>query len=155
MLNLTKSEKKAILFVAVILILSILIQWIQPGVYRSEVFDYTMQDSLFKALSADTTTVRTISESVKREIKKEKKNKRKPLRPHQIDINTADEKELILLPGVGQVTAKRIVDYRKEHGLFKTLDELVKVKRIGPKTLEKIKPYIRLGTISVQRDTSN
>ncbi len=62
-----------------------------------------------------------------------------------IDLNRATVRELIQLPGVGEVIAKRIVDFREEHGPFKRVEDLMKVKGIGEKSLEKIRPYIRVG----------
>ena len=54
-----------------------------------------------------------------------------------ININTAPASELMQLDGIGEVRAQAIVQYREEHGSFKSLDELVNVKGIGEKTLEK------------------
>lgn len=151
MLNLTKSEQKAILFVAVILLLSVLIQWIRPGMKNSKPFDYTLQDSLFKTLSADTIPVKT--DSVKpASLKKKIKKKKETPQLLKINVNRATKQELIRLPGVGSVTAQRIIDYRMENGPFKSINELIHVKRIGPKTLEKIKPYIYINDVRV--DTS-
>jgi len=62
-----------------------------------------------------------------------------------IDLNRATAGELIQLPGVGEVIAKRIVDFREEHGPFKRVEDLMKVKGIGEKSLEKIRPYIQVG----------
>ena len=53
-----------------------------------------------------------------------------------VDINTANEKDLTSLKGIGISKAKTIVEYRKEH-CFKTLEELANVKGIGLKTIEK------------------
>jgi len=63
--------------------------------------------------------------------------------PHDVNINTADEKLLTELPGIGPVTAEAIIDYRQTNGKFKSIDELTKVKGIGPKTLAKLKPYLQ------------
>jgi competence protein ComEA len=54
----------------------------------------------------------------------------------KIDINTASVAELIELPGIGPALAARIVAYRTEHGLFRTVDDLTAVKGIGPATIE-------------------
>jgi comEA protein len=58
-----------------------------------------------------------------------------------VNINTASAKELDALPGIGEVLAQRIIDYRNANGPFQSVDDLIKVKGIGEKTLEKIKPY--------------
>ncbi|WP_291317075.1 helix-hairpin-helix domain-containing protein [Desulfuromonas sp.] len=56
-----------------------------------------------------------------------------------LNVNAAGAEELESLPGIGKVTAERIVAYRSEHGDFATPDDLVHVKGIGEKTLEKIR----------------
>ena len=56
-----------------------------------------------------------------------------------VDINHANAKELATLKGIGAKKAQVILTYRKEHKCFKNIDELVKVKGISTKTLEKNK----------------
>lgn len=60
-----------------------------------------------------------------------------------VDINRADWPELAQLPGIGRTLAQRIVASRDEHGPFVDHDELRRVRGIGPKTLEKMRPYLR------------
>jgi competence protein ComEA len=60
----------------------------------------------------------------------------------QIDINRADWPELALLPGVGKVLAQRIVESRQTVGPFRDHGDLRRVRGIGPKTLEGIRPYL-------------
>ena len=61
-----------------------------------------------------------------------------------ININTAKKQNLVKLPKIGTVTAERIIRFRDDYGPFKSFDDLLKVKGIGPKTLEKLKPQITL-----------
>jgi competence protein ComEA len=58
----------------------------------------------------------------------------------QININSADEQALQNLTGIGPAKAKAIVQYREQHGPFKSVDDLNNVSGIGDKSLEKIKP---------------
>lgn len=61
-----------------------------------------------------------------------------------INVNTADAAGLMELPGIGQAKAKAIIDYRNQHGAFHSVADLMNVKGIGPKMLEKMKPYVEL-----------
>lgn len=60
----------------------------------------------------------------------------------KININTADTALLDQLRGVGEVMAQRIVDYRNEHGSFKSIDEIMLVPGIGEKKFEDIQDQI-------------
>jgi competence protein ComEA len=62
--------------------------------------------------------------------------------PQKIDINRADPWLLEALPGIGEVLAQRIVDYRSENGPFKRIEDLIKVSGIGQATFENVKDYI-------------
>lgn len=61
-----------------------------------------------------------------------------------ININLSSTTELTRLPGIGEAYAQRIIEYRETNGNFTSVDDLVNVKGIGKRTLEKIKPYITL-----------
>ena len=61
--------------------------------------------------------------------------------PARLDINTARDFELAVLPGIGPKTAAAIVEYRTAHGPFASIEALCNVKGIGQKTVERIRPH--------------
>jgi len=73
--------------------------------------------------------------------------KKPPLRP--VNLNTATAAELAQLPGVGEVIAARIVRHREVSGPFRSVNELVIVRGISRKMLEKLRPYVTVGTSPV------
>jgi competence protein ComEA len=60
----------------------------------------------------------------------------------QVDVNRADWPELVQLPGVGQVLAERLIAERERGGEFRSHEDLSRVRGIGPRTLERIRPYL-------------
>lgn len=60
-----------------------------------------------------------------------------------IDINTATSEELCSLPGIGEVKAKKIIEYRKK-SRFNTIEDIMNVSSIGEKLFESIKAYIKV-----------
>ena len=60
----------------------------------------------------------------------------------QVDINTADWPELIQLPGIGETLAQRIIETRQTIGSFAEADDLLRVKGIGPKIMDRVRPYV-------------
>jgi len=61
-----------------------------------------------------------------------------------VDLNAADEAALATLSGIGPVLAGRVVAYRDSVGGFGTVEELARVKGIGPATLERIRDRVRV-----------
>ncbi|HEY5575598.1 MAG TPA: helix-hairpin-helix domain-containing protein [Clostridiaceae bacterium] len=59
-----------------------------------------------------------------------------------VNVNTATKEELMTVPGIGEVTAQKIIDYREKNGDFQKIEDLTKVDRIGEKTLAKFKDKI-------------
>lgn len=79
-------------------------------------------------------------ESIEKEPKISKKELK--LREKSINLNTAGIDELVSLPGIGQSTAEKIIEYRNRKGKFKSIQEIMNVKGIGEKKFEKIKTYL-------------
>ena len=64
------------------------------------------------------------------------------LKPAGIDVDRASREELERLPGIGPGLAARIVLDRRQNGAFRSPDGLLRVRGIGPRTLERIRPYL-------------
>jgi len=69
--------------------------------------------------------------------------KHPPAKP--IDLNAANAKELQELPGVGAVTAQRIIDMRQKSGRFKRVEDLLAIRGISQKKLDALRPYVVIG----------
>lgn len=76
-------------------------------------------------------------------------DKTPPTKP--IDLNLANVKELQELPGVGPVTAQRIVDMRQKSGRFHRVEDLLAIRGISQKKLDAMRPYV---TISAPPQTA-
>jgi len=65
--------------------------------------------------------------------------------PNKININTADKNELTKITGIGPSKAEKIIAFRERNGRFKKKEDLIQIKGIGEKTLEKMSDQITLG----------
>ena len=63
---------------------------------------------------------------------------------YRIDLNRADRAELLQLPGVGPSLAQKIETYRREHGHFRSVNDLAEIEGVGPKTLERLRPLVQV-----------
>lgn len=61
-----------------------------------------------------------------------------------VSLNSASQAQLESLPGIGPATAKKILEYRRAHGGFSSIEELMSVKGIGPKKLESVRAFVKL-----------
>ena len=86
-----------------------------------------------KKLKKDTKAKKSSSKSAKKSTK---------AKAGKVNINSATAKELTEIAGVGPVTAKNIIAYRKKHGKFKNAKDLLNVKGIGDVTMKKMKKQL-------------
>ena len=63
-----------------------------------------------------------------------------------VNLNTANATELATLPGIGDKTAGRIIEYRQKNGPFKKVEELMNVQGIGEKSFLKLKPQLTVAS---------
>jgi len=103
-------------------------------------FSYKTEDSLFNAALSN--SVIKDSLSLHRGNIVQAKNKKVIPASKIINMNSALVPELILLPGIGEKTAQAIIEYRKKHGKFSSIEEILNIKGIGIKKLDKIKMFI-------------
>ena len=68
-----------------------------------------------------------------------------PTTPLIVNLNTATAGQIATLPGIGESTAKRILEYREKNGGFKKIEELMNVKGIGEKSFLKLKALVTVG----------
>lgn len=156
-LNLTLNEIYTFLFVLFLFLVGIITRHVKINLLsipRTE-YSYHFHDSLLKAIKGkdlETGKARKKNEKLvdskvelsdfsNREIVS-KKIEKSELKQISVNINTADKKILIELPGIGEKTALRIIEKRSEKGRFKNIIELLEVKGIGKKKLESIKKFI-------------
>ena len=128
---LTNTERKVVLFFVVTLLAGAGIRLYQATFPSAPQFDYRASDSTFAALNAapEDSSFGAINEGIDNASGK-------------LNINTATKQQLLDLPGVGEVTAKRILTYRAEIGKFSNVDELRAIKGMSKKKIENLKPLI-------------
>ena len=69
--------------------------------------------------------------------------KKPPAKP--LNVDTATSEELQQVPGIGPATADKILQMRKSSGAFKNVDDLLAIRGLGPKRLEKMPKYFTVG----------
>ncbi len=128
---LTKTERKVILFLGVLLLLGTGIRYYKQLYPNIPLFDYRQSDSTFIALS---TAFAEMEDS--EEVEAESSG--------LVNINTASKERLTDLTGIGPVLADRIIEFRKIHGLFQSIEDIQKVKGISKKKFEQIRNSITI-----------
>jgi competence protein ComEA len=75
--------------------------------------------------------------------------KKPPLKP--VNINTATSEELQQVPGIGPATASKMLQMRKSYGPFKSVDDLLAIRGLGEKRLDKMRKYLTVGKATAQK----
>ncbi len=135
-LGLTRSEASVILFLCAGLVIGGGVKMLHLDESAAR-YDFSDSDSFFRQASSKIDSIIAAEEDTSRH------DAGKENLPSPVNINTATVEELVALPGVGQVTARRIIEYREAHGSFRSAEELINVKGIGPAKLGKMKPYLK------------
>src|SRR6266851_6614309 len=77
--------------------------------------------------------------------------KKPPERP--VNLNTATSEQLQQVPGIGPATAGKILQMRKTYGPFKSVDDLLAIRGLGAKRLERMRKYLTVGKPSASKTT--
>jgi len=78
--------------------------------------------------------------------------KKPPAKP--VNINTATSEQLQQVPGIGPATAGKILKMRKSYGPFKSVDDLLAIRGLGEKRLDKMRKYLTVGKTAPKTNTS-
>ncbi|MCD6115626.1 helix-hairpin-helix domain-containing protein [bacterium] len=125
MFGFSRREKIAVLFLLCFFIAGLLLYW-----YRDNYSPLPDTKGINIKLAAHDTTRQM-------PVKDKKRSDRL-----SIEINSAKEVDFEKLPGIGPITAARIVSFRKTNGGFESISQLMDVKGIGEKVFNRIKPYV-------------
>ena len=136
----TKNERRIFLLLSLIFLAGVSIRlykaYFVPPLARQ--FDYTALDKEFEERSKHLQTLsqepRTARDTTSAE--------RRARPAKKVNLNVATKSELLTLPGVGESIAAEMIAFREEHGAFSSVDQLRKIKGIGTKKLEKLRPYV-------------
>ena len=109
---------------------------------RKSIFNLSIPLMIFAFLISASIFIRKINQKV--QLTPQRPVFEKQL-PNLININTATIEQLKLLPAISDGLANRIIQYRQENGPFQSVDELNKIKGIGPEIYNRISQYVTVG----------
>jgi competence protein ComEA len=150
-LALTTPEALALVFVSLVLLAGFCVRYVQGQSVPFSAADYAelhaafaeQSEALHAAAAADTTAVGAERPAQTSAVPEAPPTRRVAASgPVRMNLNTASVQTLQRLPGVGPAISARIVAYREAYGGFREPREVTRVKGIGPKTYEKMAPYL-------------
>ena len=148
----TPAESRVAVFLVAMFLLGAGIKLYRAHLGRAAPFDYAAVDAEFARFAnqgAASDSLRSAAApgaaDTTRGSWERKSGKKLVPSPRSINLNTAPKEELMKLPGIGETTAERIVQYRRDHGPFSTLEDVMNVKGIGKKKFERIAPSCFIG----------
>ena len=159
-LAVTSAEASALVFLSVVLLVGLGVRYAQSQAVPFSASYYAALDGAFAARTEvprasaapirGAESVETADAAQTDAAQTDAEAPRRPRRaatagPVRMDLNTASERMLQRLPRVGPKIAARIAEYRAAHGGFREPREIMRVKGIGPKTYEKLAPYLFVG----------
>jgi competence ComEA-like helix-hairpin-helix protein len=156
-LGITQTEIKIFFFVVVVFIVGLVYKvfFLHTEETPYRVFDYTEEDEKFYSIKTDSINFDSLKNNLsKNDYKNEVLNfsdknfkqysKKVTPKEKSLNLNTATFSELVNLPGVGDKTAKGIIDYRNKIKKFTNINQLINVDGIGESKLSKIKKFVYL-----------
>ncbi|MFN0158385.1 MAG: ComEA family DNA-binding protein [Bacteroidota bacterium] len=144
----TKNELRVILLLSSTFLVGLAVRWYattheaHPGAVGP--FDYSESDRQFAERSKRLAELALPPQTEQPKAQASLSKPESPPMLGSININTATKAQLMQLPGIGEQYAERIIIHREDFGLFASVDDLRKVKGIGKKRLEKMRPFITL-----------
>ncbi|MGB3081643.1 MAG: ComEA family DNA-binding protein [Candidatus Omnitrophota bacterium] len=121
-MDLTKQEKKFLIFLSLLFLAGALILYGKRTRLRPRIM-------IIKEGVKEQHTLREVEGRLKE--------------ARRVNVNTASAEELKAIPGIGEKSAAKIIEYRDAHGGFEVESDLLNVKGMGKKKLEKIREYIK------------
>ena len=145
----TRAQQRAIWFVLILMAAALLFHYVRYRFSVESDYDFSAfekrfvqkRDSLRHAQQQDTllSPLRSRSTPLSSSPGTGRQNQGFP-----VNVNRAGAERLMELPRIGPRMAQRIIEYREKHGPFKSKEDIMKIKGIGPKTYEKLKDIISL-----------